>query len=145
EPNLDLMEPRAMGGQPVERDLGTLGSTPVQHGLVLMIARVVHKQLPATVGIAHAQGAQEVTKLPVGMTPITLRDDFPRANRKGGKEIEGAMAAILNLLALHQPGPQRQGRVQALQGLEMGLLIETQAPTTAGRRQIEVENLRPLL
>src|SRR5262245_9201969 len=70
EPNLDLVEPRAMGGQPVESDLGTLGGAPVQHGLFLMIARVVDNQVPATVGVTHAQGVQEMAKLQVGMALI---------------------------------------------------------------------------
>src|ERR671938_633401 len=73
-PDLHLVEPRARGGQPGESNLGTLGDTPVQHGLVLMIARVVHHQLPATVGGAGAQRAQEVTKLQISMALVALRE-----------------------------------------------------------------------
>src|SRR5512138_1986704 len=145
KPDLYLIEPRAMGGQPVERDLGTLGGTPVQHGLFLMIAGIIHNQMPATVGVAHTQGVQEVAKLQVGMALIALGKDFPGANIKGGKEIEGAMADILKLLAFDQAGPQGQRRVQALQGLDVGLLIETENPTVPGRMQVEVKNLGHLL
>src|SRR5262245_30824948 len=76
EPDLYLIEPRAMSGQPVERDRGALGGAPVQHGLFLMIARVVHNQMPATVGVADAQRPQEVAKLPVRMPLIALREDL---------------------------------------------------------------------
>src|SRR5262245_28159384 len=67
EPNLHLVKPRAMGGQPVESHLGPLGGAPVQHGLFLMIASVVQDQMPATVGVTGAERPQEVAKLPIGM------------------------------------------------------------------------------
>ena len=87
KPDLYLIEPRAMGRQPVERDLGTLGGTPVQHGLFPMITRVIHNQMPATVGVAHTQGVQEVAKLQIGMALIALSKDFPRPDIKGGKAV----------------------------------------------------------
>src|ERR1700752_2891558 len=102
EPNLHLIEPRAVGGQPVEGDLGTLGSAPVQDGLFLMITRIIHNQMPAALGVAGAQGPQEVAKLQIGMALIALGEDFPRPDIKGGKEINGAMAEILKLLAFDQ-------------------------------------------
>src|SRR5690242_16395892 len=82
EPDLDLIEPRAMGGQPMERDLGTLGSTPVQHFLFLMKAGVVHDQMPAAVGVTAAQGSQEMAKLPIGMALIALGKDVSRQHIK---------------------------------------------------------------
>jgi hypothetical protein len=42
------------------------------------------------------------------MAPIALGEDFPRADVKGGKEINGAMANILKLLALDQAWTQGQ-------------------------------------
>src|SRR6188768_3475599 len=54
EPDLHLVEPRAMSGQPVESDLGALGGAPVQDGLFLMITGVVHTQMPAPVRVAGA-------------------------------------------------------------------------------------------
>ena len=106
EPDLDLVEPRAMGGQPVERDLRALGGAPVPHGLFLMKARIVHNQMPATVGVAGPQRAQEVAKLPVGMALIALREHFPGVHIKSGKEVDGPMTAIFKLLALDQAGTQ---------------------------------------
>src|SRR5215831_8896873 len=114
EPNLDLVEPRAMGGQPVESNLGALRGTPVQDGLFLVIARVVNNQMPATLGVAGAKCPQEVAKLQIGMALIALCEDLPCAHVKGGKEIDRAMADILKLLALDQPGTQGQSRMQAL-------------------------------
>lgn len=55
------------------------------------------------------------------------------------------MAEILKLLPFDQSRPQGQGRVQAFQGLDVGLLIETQHPTATGRVQIELDNLGHLL
>src|SRR6188768_621435 len=145
EPDLHLVEPRAMSGQPVESDLGALGGAPVQDGLFLMITGVVHNQMPAPVRVAGAQRSQEVAELQVGMARIALREDLPGAHLKSGKKIDGPMAEILKLLTFDQPWPQVQGRVQALQGLNVGLLIETQDPTAPGRMQIEVDNLCHLL
>src|SRR6188474_3260349 len=145
EPDLHLVEPRAMSGQPVESDLGALGGAPVQDGLFLMITGVVHNQMPAPVRVAGAQRSQEVAELQVGMARIALREDLPGAHLKSGKKIDGPMAEILKLLTFDQPWPQGQGRVQALQGLNVGLLIETQDPTAPGRMQIEVDNLCHLL
>ena len=145
EPDLDLVEPRAMGRQPVEGDLGALRRAPVQHGLLLMKASVVHNQMPAAMGVAGTQGAQEVAKLQIGMALIALGKDFPRPHIKGGKESDSAMADILKLLTFNQPWPQGQRGVQPLQGLDVGLLLETENPTAPGRRQVEVENFGHLL
>jgi len=145
EPDLDLVEPRAMGGQPVESDLGALGGAPVQHGLLLMKAGVVYNQMPATVGVAGAQGAQEVAKLQIGMALIALGEDLPRADLKGGKESDSAVADILKLLAFDPARAQGQCRMPPLQGLDPSLLIETEDPTVTRRMQIEIENLRHLL
>ena len=135
KPNLDLVEPRAMGGQPMKSDRGTLGRTPVQHRLFLMIAGIVHNQMPATVGVADAEGVQEVAKLQIGMALIALREDFPRTDIKGGKEIDDPMAEILKLLALHQAGAHGQRRVQALQGLnaDTGQESRPSSPQTTGQ------------
>jgi hypothetical protein len=72
EPDLHLIEPRAMGRQPLEGDRGALGGAPVQHGLLLLRAGVVHHQRPATVRVAGAQRAQAVTKLQIGLARIAL-------------------------------------------------------------------------
>src|SRR6476661_469638 len=79
------------------------------------------------------------------MALIALRKDLPGPNIKSRKEIDGAMAEILKFLALNQPWTQGQGGVQALQGLDVGLLIQTENTTAPGRMQIEVENLSHLL
>src|SRR5713101_5991710 len=102
-PNLHLIEPGAMRGQSGEGDRGPLGGAPVHHCLLLMVAGIVHDQMPAAVGVTQAQGAQEVAKFPVGMTLITLRKDGPRAHVKGGKEVDRAVAEIFKFLSLDQP------------------------------------------
>jgi hypothetical protein len=145
EPDLDLIEPRAMSGQPMARNLGPLGSAPLQDGLFLMIPRVVHNQMPATVWVAGAQRPPEVAELQIGMALITPCEAFPSADLKGGKEIDGARAEILNLLAFEQPRTQGQSRLQAFQGLTVGLLIARENPTPARGMQVEIENLGPLL
>jgi hypothetical protein len=63
-----------------------------------MKARIVDNQMPATVGIAAAQCAQEVAKLQVGMALIALREHFAGAHIKGGKEIDSPMTDILSRL-----------------------------------------------
>ena len=75
----------------------------------------------------------------------TRREDLPSADIKGGKEIDGARAEILTLLTFAQSRTQGQSRMQAFQGLEVGLLSEPENPTPARGTQIESENLGPLL
>ena len=144
-PNLHLIEPRALGRQPVKRNLRAVGGAPVQHGLFLMIAGIIHNQRPATVGVAGAQRTQEVTKLQIGMALRAVREDLPGSYSKSSKEIEGARAEILKLLALDQARPQGQRGRQPLQGLEVGLLSEAEHATPARGMQIEGENLGPRL
>jgi hypothetical protein len=110
-----------------------------------MLAGVVHNQMPTTVGGADAPRAQELTTLQIGRALRALGEDFPGADRKGGKEGEGAMANILKLLAFDQTRRQGQRRRQAFQGLEVGLLVETEHPPAPGWRQIEGEHLGQLL
>ena len=110
-----------------------------------MIASVVDNQMPATVGVAGAERAQEVAKLQVRMPLIALREDRAGSDLKGGKEIDSAMPDILKLLAFDQAWAQGQGRVQALQGLDVGLLVETEHATVTGRMQVEGKNLSHFL
>ena len=132
EPNLDLVEPRTMGGQPVEGDLGPLGGAPVHHGLLFMIARIVHNQMPAAVGVAGAQRPQEVTKLQVRMSLIALREDLASADLKGGKEIDRAMAEVLKLLALRPSRDARAKSGASAPGLGGGSSHQDRARDTAG-------------
>src|SRR5262245_24474980 len=67
EPDLDLIEPRAMRGQPVKRDLWALRGAPVQDFLLFMKTGIVDNQMPAAVGVAGPQRPQEVAKLHIGM------------------------------------------------------------------------------
>ena len=97
----------------MESDRGTVGGAAVQDGLFRMIARVVDNQLPATVGVAGAQGTQDVTKLQVRRARIARGKDCSRPTLQGGKEIDGARAAIRNLLAFDQSRTQGQGWGQA--------------------------------
>src|SRR5205814_9985925 len=106
---------------------------------------VVEYQMTATVGVAGTEGAQEVTKLQISMPLVALREDLPCADIKGGKEVDRAMADILKLRAFNQARTQGQGWVQALQGLDVGLLVETEHTTVTRRMQIEVENFGHLL
>ena len=145
EPHLPLLEPRARGGQPVEGNLGPLGSAAVPPGWCLMRARVLHTQRPAPVGVAGAERAPEVTKLQLSRALGALRKDLPRADLTGGKELAGALATRRKFLAFAQAWPQGQGRRPALPGLDVGLLIPTENATAPGRRPREVENLGPLL
>jgi hypothetical protein len=134
-----------MRGQPVERDLWALRSTPIQDCLLFMKTCIVDNQMPAAVGVARPQCSQEVAKLQVGRALIALREDVPGPDIKGGKEIDRAMPEILKLLALDQAWPQGQGRVQPLQSLDVSLLIQTENPTIARGMQIQVKNLGHLL
>jgi len=100
---------------------------------------------PPALGIARPQGTQEVADLPSGMAVRARSPDFPAPHRKGGKEIPRARAAILNLLPFAQARPPGQRGGPAVQGLEVSLLLQTQAPTARGRLQVAVDNLRQLL
>jgi hypothetical protein len=82
-----------------------------------------------------------MANLQIRMPSVALRKDFPRPHIKGGEEIDGAMADILKLLAFDQPRTQRQGGVQAFQGLDVGFLIEAENSTAPGRMQVELKNL----
>src|SRR5262245_9582085 len=111
----------------------------------LMIARIVHNQMPTAIGVTGAQCAQEVANLQIGMPLVALGEDLPGPHIKGGKEIDRAMADILKFLAFDQARAQGQRGVQALQGLDVGLLIKTENPTVGRGMQIEIENLGHLL
>src|ERR1044072_3102027 len=101
--------------------------------------------MPAAVGVASPQRAQEVAKLQVRMALIALGEHFAAQDIKSGKEIDGAMAEILKFLPLDQPWAQRQRRIQALQSLDMSLLIQTQNPTIFWGVQIQLQNLGHVL
>jgi hypothetical protein len=66
------------------------------------------------------------------MVLTALSKNFPGPDIKGRKEIDRAMADILKFLAFDQTGPQGQRRVQAFQGLDVGLFIQAEKPTAPG-------------
>jgi hypothetical protein len=145
EPLLPVVQPRLLGGEAVQRDLRTVGGAPLQDGLFLRKTRLVPHQLPAPGGSAGRERPHEGAKLPVGRALVAVGKALARPAIPGGKELKGARADIRNLLACDHAGPQGQGRGQACQGWEGGLLRTTENPPRPGRLPREGQALGPLL
>ena len=74
-----------------------------------------------------------------------VRDHLPRRHVQCGVEVGGAVADVVMGPPFGDPGHQREHRSGAVQGLDLGRLIDTQHDRGIRRVQIEPDNIADLV
>jgi hypothetical protein len=95
----------------------------------------------ATPGLQRNHLAQESHKLPGGMVGRGLTQDLAAFGVERGIERERAMPIVLEAVALGPPGAKRQHRVEAIEGLNRGLLIDTEHRSVLRRIDVEPDHI----
>src|SRR5208283_3337954 len=95
----------------------------------------------ATPGLQRNNLAQEGHKLLGGMASSGLAEDLAVFGVERGVERERAMPIVLEAVALGPPGAERQHRVEAIEGLNRGLLIDTEHRGVLRRIDVEPDHI----
>jgi len=143
EPGLDHVEPGGAGRREVEVDAGMSLEPRLDLG-GLVRGRVVENDMefaPIVTGNL-LEKTQEVTG---GMTGAALPDDLATLEIQGGIETGESIAFVVVGLPGRQPFAQGKKRLRAIQGLDLGLLIETDDRCVIGGVQVEADHVADLL
>src|ERR1700731_2728087 len=141
EPEFDLIEPRGIGRRKMQVQLGMIGQELCDPP-GLMGREVVGDDVDlATPGLQRNNLAQESHKLLGGMAGSSLTKDLAAFGVERGVERERAMPIVLKAVALSSPRAKRQHRVEAIEGLNRGLLIDTEYRGVLRRIDVEPDHI----
>src|SRR3989454_3907525 len=76
---------------------------------------------------------------------VKLPDDLAGLDVQRGEERGRAMARVVVGPALHLPGPHRQQRLRAIQGLNLGFLVDAQDQRLVRRIEVEPHDVADLV
>ncbi len=140
EPDFDLIKPGGIGGSEVEADVG-MGVQELAHGFGLMGREVVGDDVDLLAfGLGGHDLSQEGDKLCAGMTCRRLPQDLSAGNLQSRIEREGAVAEILKAMALGATGREGQDRIESIERLDRGLLIDTKDGGIGRRLEVEADD-----
>ena len=123
KPELDLVEPRRISRREVEVD-GRMIHQERPHRLGLVRRQVVgdHVNLPS-LRLAGDDVAEERDKRRAGMARHRLCEDFAGLRVERGEERQRAVT-VLETVSLRAAGRQRQDRIEPVQRLNRGFLVD---------------------
>src|SRR5260370_42631974 len=137
EPEFNLIEPRGIGGSEVQVHLGMIGQE-LRDPLGLMGREVVGDEVDlTTLGLQRNNLAHEGHKLLSGMSGSGLTQNLAAGGVERGIERERTVPIVLEAVALGPPRAKRQHRVEAIEGLDRGLLIDTEHRSMLRRHPAE--------
>src|SRR4029453_5699059 len=77
-------------------------------------------------GLVSDDVSEEGHELGAGVPRRCLAQDLPGLGVEGGIKRKGAMAVVLESMSLDAPRRKRQHRIEPIQGLNSGLLIDAE-------------------
>lgn len=111
-----------------------MGREVVQHDVD------VHRRVDA--GLDFAQKGDEVLR---AMLPRTPREDFAGGDIQGGKEVQRPMTDVVGGLTLRLAAIHRQDRLRALEGLDLGLFIDSEHDRVGWGRHLQPDDIPDLV
>jgi hypothetical protein len=145
EPDLDLIEPRGVGGGVMELDVG-VGAQEALDRFSLMSREVVGNNMNLSVGgLSGDHLAQELYKLSTGMAVGCLAQDFAGGRVQGRIEGKSAVAKVFESVTFGAPRRERQDGVETVKGLDGALFIDTENSCMGRRLQVETDDSGRLL
>ena len=145
EPDLDLIEPRGVGGGVMELDVG-VGAQEALDRFSLMSREVVGNNMNLSVGgLSGDHLAQELYKLSTGMAVGCLAQDFAGGRVQGRIERKSAVAKVFESVTFGPSGRERQDGIQTIKGLNGALFIDTENSRMGRRLQVETDDSGRLL
>src|SRR5882672_893884 len=95
----------------------------------------------ATLALQRNNLAQEGHKLLSGMAGSGLTENLAAGGVERGVERERTMPIVLEAVALGPPRAKRQHRVEAIEGLDRGLLVNTEHRGMLRRIDVESDHI----
>ena len=141
EPDLDLIQPRRVGRREVE-----VQSRMICEEALDVTALVDREVVEDDVDLTLAAHAREKTleEGHEGRAVVLLdggADDLARARVQRGKERQGPVPVVLEAVPLQAPWRQRQDRIQAVERLDLRLLVQREDSRVLGRVQIQPDHV----
>lgn len=125
EEDLDHVEPGGAGGGEVDVD-ARVGLQPGAHLEGLVGCVVVHHQVQLVVGVGARDLAQEDEQLGTAVTGLAGGCDAAGGDLQGGEQGGGAVPVVVVGAPLDPARLHGQHRGGAVQGLDLGLLVDAQ-------------------
>jgi arabinofuranosyltransferase len=145
EPDLDLIEPRRIGGRVVDVEAGARGE-PTTDARVLVRRVVVDDEMDVELLRDRLfDVTQELKELLVAMPALALGEDATGSDIEGREEGGRPVADVVVGDAFDVAEADRQHGLGAVEGLDLALLVDTQDDRVVGRIQIEPDDVTHLL
>jgi hypothetical protein len=143
EAGLDLVHPRRRGRGEVEGD-ARMALQPALHGRRLVDAHVVEHQVQLAGGVGPRHQAQEGSEVGGGVSRAGGMGHGAGRHLERREQAGGAVAAVVVGMALDLSRSQRQLGLGVVEGLDLGLLVDTQHDGALGRGQVQADDVGDL-
>src|SRR6185503_9100563 len=141
KPYFDLVEPRRIGRCVVDVHAG-VSSQKQPYTLGLVSRKVVRNDMDVTTSrLTGNNVSKECYKLFAGMSLGSFSQHLSGGGIQSSIQRQRSMAIILKTVTLGTPGRERQNRVQPIQSLDGGLLINTKNRRVLGRFEIQTNDI----
>ena len=145
EPALHLVQPRAAGGGEVQVIARPPGQ-PALDGGGLVGGVVVQDKVHVEVrGYGRIDPVEEAPELRGPVPTVAGADDLSRLHVEGGEERGRTMTTVVMGPALDLPRAHGQQRGRPVEGLDLGLLVDTQDQSPLGWVEVEPHDVTDLL
>ncbi len=145
EPTLDQVDPRSALGCEVNLEARSFHEpTTDQSGLVGPV--VVHDQVHVEIsGDCLFDGVEELPELHRAMTAVALADHSSAGCVERGEQRGGSVPLVVMGAQLWLTGPHGQQRLGAIEGLDLGFLVDTQHKGLVRRIEVEAHDVSDLV
>ena len=140
EPELDLIEPRGMKRQELDADSMIVRRHPGLHVGMPMDRQVVGHHDQAAPGPPPAKRLKEIEELLMAAPPSDEHRHAARADIQAGQHRHDPVAPIGLFDTRGLSRSQGTSGMDALQNLELGLLVDADYASTARRMQVKADN-----
>ncbi len=126
EPAFHEIDPRAPGRREVDVEARMPGEPPMDQRRFVRAGVIDDQVQVERRRDGRLDRVQELAKLSRAVALVNLTDDRAALGVQGGEECRRAVPGVVVAPALRLPGPHRQHRLGAVEGLDLGLLIDAE-------------------
>ena len=145
EPDFDLVEPGGIGWRVMKADLGMRGQE-LPHLGGLVCGKVVHDQVELLLWwLREHQVLEKGDELGTGVARGRLAKDLSAGRIQSRVERERSVPVVLKAVTLGPTRRKRQHRIQPIQSLDGGLLIDAEDRSVSGRFEVKADDRRRLV
>ncbi len=141
KPQLDLVEPRGIGGGKVEPHVG-VSLEKRSHSIGLVSRKIIENDVNLLPRLAESNDlGEKVDEVLAGVPQGSLAVDFPGASVQGGVERERAVTLVLEAVPFGAAGRQRQDAIAAIECLHGGLFVDAEDGGMPRRIEVEAKDI----